>query len=356
MPKIHQLPSGNYNALVYDYTDENGKRHYKSITAESKKEVKILVAEFLANKESESNNIPDITVGQAIDRYVASNRNILSAASIRTYVSIRRSAMQEIMDVPIKKVTSMLLQEAVDNFAENHAPKTVKERYALVVRCITAFLPDKKFKVNLPERAKKEIEIPTKEEVMKLLQCAKGTEAEIPLMLIAYCGMRPCEVSALRIEDINFEKGTAYIWQEYVRDEKNKCVLQDRTKALSSTRTIKLFKPVLDALMPLKGKTGFVTELKPDYIYRRNDRLIKDNNLKYYKPYTLRHYCVSVMLLMNIPKKYVADYVGHSSEAMVDTVYGHIMRDQKDDLFVAVEHFFAQMQDEMQDKKTQSQV
>ena len=43
----------------------------------------------------------------------------------------------------------------------------------------------------------------------------------------------------------------------------------------------------------------------------------------------LRHYLVSVMLSLNIPKMYIADYVGHADEHMIDTVYGHIMASKK---------------------------
>jgi integrase len=35
------------------------------------------------------------------------------------------------------------------------------------------------------------------------------------------------------------------------------------------------------------------------------------------------------MLYLNIPKKYIADYVGHKDEKMIDDVYGHIMKDKK---------------------------
>ena len=32
-----KLPSGTWRCQVYDYTDDNGKRHYESFTADSKK-------------------------------------------------------------------------------------------------------------------------------------------------------------------------------------------------------------------------------------------------------------------------------------------------------------------------------
>lgn len=42
MAKAKQLPSGNWRVQVYDYTDSIGKRHYKSFTAETKKEANFL--------------------------------------------------------------------------------------------------------------------------------------------------------------------------------------------------------------------------------------------------------------------------------------------------------------------------
>ena len=51
MAKAKKLKSGNWRCLVYDYTDENGKRHYESFTAETKKEAEYLAAEFALNKK-----------------------------------------------------------------------------------------------------------------------------------------------------------------------------------------------------------------------------------------------------------------------------------------------------------------
>lgn len=350
MATIKQLPSGMYNVLVFDYKDSSGKRHYKSITAETKREVTRLMSEFLAQRNDRKEERTVMTVGEAIDDYIKSTKRTLGASTIRTYTSIRRSAFQEIMDVPINEVTSIMLQKAVDNYAKNHAPKTTKERYSLIVSCIAVYDKKAEFNVTLPKPKKEKIEIPTKQEVMTLLECAKGTDVEIPLYLIALCGMRPCEVSALMIEDIDFKKGTAYIHQDFVRDEHNRPVLQDNTKTPAGTRTIHLFEPVLKVLKPLEGKKGFVTPLLPDYIYRRNDKLIRTNRLKYYKPYTYRHYCVSVMLRMGVPKKYIADFIGHESENLIEKIYGHIMEDQKADVFEGVETFYKQMQNEMQNE------
>ena len=49
--KKNQLPSGSYRVQVYDYTDADGKKHYKSFTAASKKLAQMAAAQWQANKE-----------------------------------------------------------------------------------------------------------------------------------------------------------------------------------------------------------------------------------------------------------------------------------------------------------------
>ena len=41
MATARKLPSGSYRCQIYDYTDEKGKRHYKSFTAKTKRKQSI---------------------------------------------------------------------------------------------------------------------------------------------------------------------------------------------------------------------------------------------------------------------------------------------------------------------------
>jgi integrase len=69
--------------------------------------------------------------------------------------------------------------------------------------------------------------------------------------------------------------------------------------------------------------------IKPNRITDNFRNLRKRLGIRQMRFYDLRHYLVSVMLSLNIPKKYIADYVGHEDEAMIDRVYGHIMARRK---------------------------
>ena len=44
--KKNELPSGNIRVQVYDYTDNDGKKHYKSFTAPTKAQAQALATEW----------------------------------------------------------------------------------------------------------------------------------------------------------------------------------------------------------------------------------------------------------------------------------------------------------------------
>ena len=60
----NKLPSGNSRIQVYDYTDVDGKKHYKSFTAPTKKEAKFLAAQWLAGQAAMAEE--DITLYKAV--------------------------------------------------------------------------------------------------------------------------------------------------------------------------------------------------------------------------------------------------------------------------------------------------
>ena len=54
MAKAKKLKSGNWRVLVYEYTDEQKKRHYKSFTAPTKKEAEYMAADYALNRNEET--------------------------------------------------------------------------------------------------------------------------------------------------------------------------------------------------------------------------------------------------------------------------------------------------------------
>lgn len=354
MAKIKQLPSGSFNTLVYDYTDANGKRHYKSITAPSKKEVKLLMAEFLAEREERTPGA-DMTVREAVEHYIAVKNNVLSPATVKGYDVILRNRVPSIMDIPISRLTLSDIQSAINDEAARLSPKAVRNTNSLIKASIELVAPSFKYSVTLPQKEKTDIVIPTEEEVAKLFRTAIGRRIETPLYLGAMCGMRRSEIFALRWENVNLKTGTIDIIAAEVIDINNKLV-RKAPKKTESHRRIKAPIPVIEHLKSLDRTSDKVTRyINVNDITEEFSKLEVRAEIPHYRFHDLRHYTASVMLMLNVPKKYVSDFLGHSSERMVETVYGHIMRDKKDHLLDKVNTYFcgfhSQMQDKMQNEK-----
>lgn len=97
--KKGELPSGNVRVQVYLYTDDKGKRHYKSFVAPSRKEAKEMATRWkldMKDKPIEQYNEPDedededITVNQAIERYLNVKKGVLSPSTLRGYTGMQR--------------------------------------------------------------------------------------------------------------------------------------------------------------------------------------------------------------------------------------------------------------------------
>lgn len=345
--KINLLPSGNYNAKVYDYTDANGKRKYKSITAPSKSEVKRQIAIFLADREElhaerERREDPDyMTVGEAIDRYIESKSNVLSPSTIRGYRKDRQNAFPELMQCGITEITSDDVQRAVNAQAEHNAPKTVRNKYSLLESALSVYAPNLRINITLPQRIRPSISIPTESEVRAMFAAAEGTHIEIPLYLGALCGMRRSEIAALKWSDIDFEKNTITIHAATVMNDDGEYV-EKGTKTVASKRTIRMFDRVVGILRSARetAETEYIANQNPTMITLRFEDLLEKAGLPHYRFHDLRHYTVSVMLSLNMPKNYIADYVGHETERMIDAVYGHIMAQTKSEFEDRVNDYF----------------
>ena len=348
--KIKQLPSGNFNALVFDYTDSSGKRHYKSITAPSKREVKQLIAEFLAKRESMRDGPETITIAETIKRYIDSKNNILSPSTIKSYNTIANHNLKSIMNMRIDKIKLSDIQTAINTEAENNAPKTVRNINSLLKASILLANPEFKYTVTLPQRIKPDIKIPTEAEMMKIFEAVKGKRLEIPIYLAALCGMRRSEIIALKWEDVDLDNALLTIRAASVIGSDGK-VVRKQTKTTAGKRTIKIFAPVLNLLKSKTVDSEYVEYYPhPNRITDSFTELLKSLGLPHYRFHDLRHYAVSTMLLLNLPKKYISDYMGHETERMIDTVYGHVMQDKKSDLLDIVDEHYTCLFEKMQNK------
>lgn len=338
--KVDRLPSGSYRARVLDYTDSEGKAHYKTFTGKNKKTVQLEAAQWEVSRKD--NRREKITVYEAMERCVESKKNVLSPRTYREYTHTRKIAFQSLHNINIFDLTQEDVQAAVNAEAEIHAPKTVYNKYGLFLTAFKMFRPDYTLRTVLPQKEKPDIIIPTEEEVMKLIQAVHDTEIELPVLLAALAGMRSSEIVGLKWKNVDFKAGTIKVDTAIVRNIENKFV-EKGTKSYSGFRIIKMV-PYLKSEMErlYNPNDTFITTLKAHQIYKRYQRVLKKVCPDaHYTLHELRHYTASVMIMLGIPIKYIADMLGHKAEDMVQKVYGHIMRDKTDMFFERLEVYYS---------------
>lgn len=95
MATAKKLPSGSWRCLVYDYTDENGKRIYRSFTSDDpspagKRKAEALAAQYAAEKEQKKRSSDKSLFSDRMESYITSKEAVLSPATIRGYRNIQK--------------------------------------------------------------------------------------------------------------------------------------------------------------------------------------------------------------------------------------------------------------------------
>lgn len=330
MAKAVKLPSGMWRVRVLEYTDANKVKHYKSLTANTKKEAEYLAADYYANKRSKRGLNADITLCEAFEEYITSRSAVLSPTTIRAYYRMAHNQFLCLQDVKLSNLTNEQIQKAVNAESKKLSPKTVKNAYCLLKSTLKAYAPDLYVNVKLPQKKKKEIYIPTHEEIKTILEANNQTELGIAVLLAAGLGMRIGEIVALKWESVNFENNKIKISASMAKDKDNKIVTK-QPKTLSSDRSIAMPDAMRRELETWreKNQSVYVTNgLTSNAVYQRFTKYLKRNNMHHFRFHDLRHYNASVLLAMGVPDKYAQERLGHATNNMLKNVYQHIIEEK----------------------------
>lgn len=332
MAKAKKLPSGSWRCLVYDYTDTNKKRHYKSFTAPSRKEAEFLAAEFAITKKE--NTGPSKTFGQALDDYISQRSAVLSPRTIMDYKRIRKMDLKGLMDVPICDITQEIVQAVINEDAKIHSPKTVRNNHGLISAILRQERPDFALNTTLPKKVRPDLYVPTDADIKRLMEAVEGSDMELPILLAAFGPMRRGEICALDSKDI--QKNTVHVCRNKVITPEGTWVIK-QPKSYAGDRYIDY--PDFVA-KKWKGISGSITNLSPNQITDRFSRILRQAGIAHFRFHDLRHYSASVQHALGIPDAYIMQRGGWGSDGVLKNVYRHTMKDRKEDMSkIANEHF-----------------
>ena len=333
MPNAKKLKSGNWRVLAYVGKGVT-KSGYKSFTAPTKKEAERLAAAFVPPEPAEG--VSDITVGQAIDNYIAMKDAVLSPSTIRGYHVVRRNWLQPLMDIRVYELTQADVQKAVNaEAAAGRSPKTLRNAHGLLCAALSAARPELTLRTTLPQKQKPDIKIPTKEEIQFLLQHA-DPELANAIRLAAMLGLRRSEICALTWDDV---QGDALIINKaLVLDNAGNWVTKP-PKSYSGYRVLNMPQVVVQSLPP-RGQ-GPIFPFMPDHITNCFEHLqLRCFDRIKYRFHDLRHYHASVMLALGVPNKYAMERMGHATDNMLKSVYQHTIKDKQQEIAQQLNQYF----------------
>lgn len=337
MATAKKLPSGSWRCLVYDYTDDSGKRVYRSFTSEDpspagKRKAEALAAQYAVEKEQKQHC--SLTFGEAFDNYIKDRESVLAVSTIREYKRTKRVDLAEFDHVPLEDITQKRIQEFINRKARDKSPKTVRNIHGLITAVLKNYLPSLAIHTTLPQKVLPTLYIPTDEDIRTLLEHIDDEDMMIAVLLAAFGPLRRSEICGL--EDTDFNGNIAHIQRAVVLDE-NKQWVDKTTKSVAGNRYVPLPDFVMDRI---SGRTGRIIHLKPNQISDRFIDLVARSELPHFRFHDLRHYCASIQHALGIPDAYIMQRGGWGSDTVLKQVYRHALSDKSEEMNnIANDHF-----------------
>lgn len=351
MASARKLPSGNWRVNLF-VGMVDGKRKYKSFTAPTKKQAELEAAQFNLTRVEKPKI--EMTVVEAIDRYLQSKTNILSPSTLRSEKSRRFNNFKEIEDIKICDLKKETIQKWINTLSEDHSPKTIRNIYGLFCESVHECDKNLDLAVKLPNATKYIPYFPEKKEIFTLLEHFKDKkEFQTAFMIASVLGLRRGEICALEFGDIRGDK--IVISRSFaLGPDKQWHIKTPKSKA--GTRELSLPSELKKRILALKKKDAPDDRIFNFYPGALTDAFIAARTKIGFKfrLHDLRHYYASVMLYMGIPDRYAMQRMGHSTDTMLKRVYQHLIEEKTNSIDESMTEYMNQflnseiMQHEMQ--------
>lgn len=283
-------------------------------------------ASGLKTKSTQNAKAPrHLTVGEAVDKYIESKNSVLSPSTLLGYMKIRKNSMEDIQSIQLQDLTQDRVQRWVNRLAREKSPKTVQNAHGLLSAVLDVYQPTMKLNTTLPQKIRHEIQIPSKEDLGKILKTCKGTKYELPIMLAVWLGLRQSEILGLRWDDLDGEY--LHVRRAIVMGEDGQA--EKTTKTYSGTRRLHV-PPYLKNLLDQCPRHGErIIRISGKAIYSGFSRICEKAGVQHYRFHDLRHVNASAMLASGIPSTYSKQRMGHATDHMLKTVYYHTIKEEE---------------------------
>ena len=325
VPEPRKLPSGNY--FIQLRLDGESISITSESYTECKNEAQLIKAkhrkQFKTEKKAEDKSN---TIGDLIDKYIASRKKVLSPSTINGYQSIRDHRFRNYMD---KKPSAIRNWQAVidDEIEDGKSAKTIKNAWALLASSLEYArkpIPD----VKLPKIIPATKQWLDTDQIKVFVKAVKGHPCEIPALLALH-SLRRSEILGLSWDKIDLKKNLIHVEGSAVIGSDNKLVYKETNKTKKSRRTIPIMIPALkDALeaVPEDKRKGLLYTKTPTLIWEQVNRICEKNGLPEVGVHGLRHSFASLAFSSEVgmTEREVMEIGGWEDYQTVHKVYEHL--------------------------------
>lgn len=245
-------------------------------------------------------------------------------------------------------------------FADGVVANTVIHYHALLRRAFQQAFKEERIdanpfdRVGRPKKNKFHGENYTQEELLTLLQLARGDVIYPAILLAGAMGLRRSEALGVRWSRIDWEMRTVLLDTkivEYRENGKKKVEPVEEMKNKSSRRTLPLPDPVVEMLHVQKEHREVYRKmfqgsynaqyldyvcvnqlgelLRPSYVTDHFRELLEKYGLRHIRFHDLRHTFASLLINQDVPLINVSNFLGHSDLSTTANIYAHLDKASK---------------------------
>jgi integrase len=308
---IEQLPSGSYRVSQ----QINGKRYRHTFDhMPTQKEVMLKIADLIKDVPIQNNG----AFYTCVLEYIKSKDNILSPTTITSYKQLYRQMPEYLLNKDVNEITQVDIQKAINEYAANHSPKSVKNYHGLIASVLKLYRPDMAIRTTLPKNKPYDPTIPEHDDIIRILDEAKGTEFSIALQL-GCLGLRKGEILALNLSDL--DRDTLTIDKVMVLNDNGSYSVKNLPKTVSSVRKV----VIPDALAEEIREKGYIYNLYPGQLLKALHRIQDKLGIERCRFHDLRHYFASYAHYMGMSDADIMASGGWKTDEVMKRVYRHSM-------------------------------
>lgn len=369
MPTAKRLKSGSWRCQVYSHsiikTDKNGnivydkdgkpkkKRIYESFTSDDtsrrgKIEAEAMANDFILNRKGKAQkrlSEGNMTLLEAIEKYIDQHRTTLSPTTIKDYETIKKNGFQDIMLLKLKDFDTDILQDAVNRESKrlsrkrtrNPKPITTKRlrnEYGLIRPVIKKYRKDIDFEeISLPKVPPRIPDLLPAETIFRII---RGTDLELAVSLAMWLSFTSSEIRGLtKSKSVN---GDYITIREVLVDGPNGPVRKAIGKNDYRNRRHRIPPYIKQLIENVDG--DILVPFKSWELSHKWAQLLKKNGLPHMTFHDLRHVNASVMALLRIPDKYAQERGGWKSDKVMKKVYQQTFSDERERVDDVIDQYF----------------